>query len=224
MSFWHDFQNNTGRTIRKWSHNFPIYDRHFSRFVGRPITFLEIGCGDGDSLQMWKRYFGAGARFVGIDAQPGCGDSAADRIAVRTGHQADVAFLDSVIAEFGVPDIIVDGGSQAMSDVCTAFASLYPRMRSTGMYLVEDLHTAYSPGLGGGLRREGTFIELTKHLIDELNADVSEGAIEPTAFTRSTNAICVYNSLVVFERGLPLPKRSLPIRDGEQSLAALSAV
>ncbi|MCJ2011819.1 class I SAM-dependent methyltransferase [Methylobacterium sp. J-076] len=209
MGLWRDFQCNTGRTIHKWSHYFPVYERHFSSFINRPITFLEIGCGDGGSLQMWRRYLGPYAQFVGLDIRPECKNFEGDQIQVRIGNQADTAFLDGIIAEFGVPDIIVDDGSHAMSDVCTTFSHLYRQMRSTGVYLVEDLHTAYWPQYGGGLRRQGTFIEMTKNLIDELNADLSEGALEPTEFTRTTNAICVYNSIVVLERGLPLPKRSL---------------
>jgi hypothetical protein len=38
------------------------------------------------------------------------------------------------------------------------------------VYLVEDLHTAYWDEFGGGLKKEGTFIEFCKGLIDELNA------------------------------------------------------
>ncbi|GJE39692.1 class I SAM-dependent methyltransferase [Methylobacterium persicinum] len=211
MGLWSDFQTNTGRTIHKWSHYFPVYERHFSASIGRPIKFLEIGCGDGGSLQMWKRYIGPYARYIGIDIRPECKAFEDDQIQVRIGDQADGAFLDRVIAEFGIPDIVVDDGSHVMSDVCATFAHLYRRMPSTGIYLVEDLHTAYWPEFGGGLRRQGTFIEMTKDLIDELNADLSNGAMQPTEFTRTTNSICVYNSIVVFERGLPLPKRSLMI-------------
>jgi hypothetical protein len=52
--------------------------------------------------------------------------------------------------------------------------------------MVEDLHTAYWDEYGGGVGREGSFIELCKRLIDELNADWSRDALPPTEFTRST--------------------------------------
>jgi len=55
-----------------------------------------------------------------------------------------------------------------------SFRFLYPRLDRNGVNMVEDLHTAYWDAYGGGLRREGTFIELCKGLIDELNCDYFE--------------------------------------------------
>ena len=46
------FRRNHGRLIHKWVHYFDIYDRHFSRFRGRPIVVLEFGVFHGGSLQM----------------------------------------------------------------------------------------------------------------------------------------------------------------------------
>ena len=74
--------------------------------------------------------------------------------------------------------------------------------------MVEDLHTAYWPEYEGGLRREGTFIELCKTLLDELNADWSRGALLPTNFTQSTLSMHFYDSLAVFERGAHIKKHA----------------
>ncbi len=207
MSLWADFQGNAdGRVIHKWKHYFPIYERHFAPFVNRPLTFLEIGCGDGGSLQMWKRYLGPHAQIVGIDVEPRCKDFEDDQIAVRIGGQQDTAFLDAVLAEFGTPDVVIDDGSHVMEHVCATFAHLYPRVAKNGVYLVEDLHTAYWPEFGGGLRKSDTFIELAKGMIDELNADHTRGALEPTAFTHGTQSMCFYDSVIVFERGVTTKK------------------
>ncbi len=104
-----------------------------------------------------------------------------------------------------------------MSDVVETFRFLYSRTAPAGVYLVEDLHTAYWNEFGGGLQREGTFIELCKNLIDELNADHSRNALAPTAFTRSTLSMHFYDSVVVFERGRHLPKKDVRI-SGRSSL------
>jgi hypothetical protein len=69
MSLWAEFLTNSGRTIHKWKHYFPAYERHFARYVNRPVTVFEIGCGLGGSLQMWKRYFGPNARS-GLATRP----------------------------------------------------------------------------------------------------------------------------------------------------------
>ena len=96
MSLWPLFLNHQGRIVHKWVHYFPIYERHFCRYVNRPITFVEIGCGDGGSLQLWKQYFGPYARIVGLDIRPKCKAFEEDQIHVRIGDQSDEQFLLSM--------------------------------------------------------------------------------------------------------------------------------
>jgi SAM-dependent methyltransferase len=201
VSLWSDFLTNDQRLIHKWKHYFPAYERHLEKFRNQDAMLIEIGCGGGGSLQMWKRFLGPHARIVGIDIRPECAEFEEDQIAVRIGDQSDEGFLERVLSEFGQPDVILDDGSHVMSHIQASFRFLYPRMSKNGVYLVEDLHTAYWPGFEGGLRREGTFIETTKALIDELNADHTRGALAPTAFTRTTLSMHIYDSVVVFERG-----------------------
>jgi hypothetical protein len=201
MTLWSDFVTNDKRIIHKWKHYFPIYERHFKDFVFKPVTFFEIGCGLGGSLQMWKRYFGPHARIIGIDQNPECKKFEEDQVEIYIGEQQDVEFLQNVINAVGTPDIVLDDGSHVMSHVTTTFQFLYPRMLKNGIYMVEDLHTAYWEEFEGGLRKPSTFIELCKDLIDELNADHSRGALPPTQFTNTTLAIHFYDSVAVFEHG-----------------------
>ena len=42
----------------KWDRYFDVYDRHFQKFKGENITFIEVGVQNGGSLEMWSRYFG----------------------------------------------------------------------------------------------------------------------------------------------------------------------
>jgi hypothetical protein len=218
MSLWSDFLTNDGRVIDKWKHYFPIYERHFCPWIYRPVTLIEIGCGQGGSLQMWKRWFGPHARIVGIDIDPECSRLAEDQIDIRIGAQQDETFLQTLIEEFGAPDILIDDGSHIMSHVCATFNFLYPKLSSSGIYMVEDLHTAYWQEYEGGYRRASTFIELCKDLIDQLNADHARGQPAPTAFTYSTLSMHFYDSVVVFERGRHTRKFALqigrPVRAG----------
>lgn len=206
LNLWASFLTNDGRLIHKWKHYFPIYERHFRDFVYKPVTFIEIGCGRGGSLQMWKRYFGPHARIVGIDILPECKEFEEDQIEIRIGAQQDRQFLENVIAEFGAPDIVLDDGSHVMSQVIASFQFLYPRVAKNGVYMVEDLHTAYWEEYEGGLRKPTTFIELSKNLLDELNADHSRGALTPTEFTRTTLSMHFYDSVTVFEKGVHTKK------------------
>jgi SAM-dependent methyltransferase len=201
MSLWSEFLTNKDRTIHKWKHYFPCYEAHFSRYINRPLFFLEIGCGRGGSAQMWKRYFGPYAQIVGLDINAECKNFEEDQIAIRIGSQSDTAFLQTVLDEFGTPDIVLDDGSHQMRDVVETFRYLYSKTAPDGVYMVEDLHTAYWDEFGGGVGREGSFIELCKTLIDELNADWTRDKLPPTAFTRSTLSMHFYDSIVAFERG-----------------------
>jgi SAM-dependent methyltransferase len=201
MNLWSEFLTNDKRVIHKWKHYFPVYERHFRPFVCRPLTFIEIGCGLGGSLQMWKRYFGPYAKIIGIDINPSCKVFEEDQIDVRIGDQQDSRFLQEVVDEFGAPDIVLDDGSHMMSHVTASFTYLYPRMVKNGVYLVEDLHTAYWSEYEGALHKASTFIELCKNLIDELNADHTRGALPPTEFTKTTLSMHFYDSIAVFERG-----------------------
>jgi hypothetical protein len=66
--------------------------------------------------------------------------------------------------------------------------------------MVEDMHTSYWAHHGGGLNVEDSFINRSKKLIDELNAEHTKGELEPTEFTRTTSSISFYDSIVVFEK------------------------
>ncbi|HXF13723.1 MAG TPA: class I SAM-dependent methyltransferase, partial [Terriglobales bacterium] len=201
MTLWSDFLNHDKRIIHKWKHYFPIYERHFKEFVYKPVTFIEIGCGLGGSLQMWKSYFGPHARIIGIDINPECRKFEEDQVEVFIGQQQDHQLLQGVLDKVGIPDIVLDDGSHKMSHITETFQFLYPQMLKNGVYMVEDLHTAYWDEYEGGLRKPSTFIELCKNLIDEMNADHTRGALPQTEFTRTTAGIHFYDSIVVFERG-----------------------
>jgi len=213
MGMWHDFITNTNRPIHKWVHYFPIYERHFHRFRNQTLTFFEIGCGRGGSLQMWKRFLGPFAQIVGIDIDADCKAFEEDQITIQIGRQEDEDFLKQLILEFGPPDIVVDDGSHQMKHITASFNFIYPRMQKNSIYLVEDLHTAYWDEYGGGLDREGSFIEFAKQLVDQLNADHSRNLLIPNEFTRETLSIHFYDSVTVFEKGRHIHKHAPIIPD-----------
>ena len=88
MTLWSDFHTNDKRIIHKWMHYFPAYEQHFQRYINRSMVFWEIGCGEGGSLQMWKRFFGPHARIVGLDIRPECMEFEENQISVRIGDQS----------------------------------------------------------------------------------------------------------------------------------------
>ena len=177
---------------------------------------------------MWKRYFGPLAKIISLDIRPECSAFSDDQVHVRIGDQSDIGFLSQILSELGAPDIVLDDGSHQMHHVIATFKFLYEKTAPNGVYLIEDMHSSYWLEYGGGLKREGSFIELCKQLIDELNADHITGVLRPpsitadapkeflpTSFTRQTRCISFYDSLVAFERGVipAIAKRSVATGD-----------
>lgn len=211
MTLWSDFNQHRGRLIHKWDQYFPAYERHFARFRNQAVNVIEMGAGEGGSLQLWRRFFGPYARIIGIDANRQAASYEEHMIAIRVGDQGDPVFLDSVMAEFGPVQVIIDDGSHMMPQIHRTFSHLYhhPGFDPNGVYVVEDLHTAYWPEFGGGYRREGSFIETAKAQIDQMHAQHSRGAFQPTPFTAATLSMHIYDSLVIYERGRRVPNQSM---------------
>lgn len=182
---------------------YPIYDRHFAAYRGEAITLLEIGVESGGSLELWRKYFGAKARIVGVDIEPKSKAAESPNTFVRIGSQGDPAFLEAVAAEFGPFDLVIDDGSHVFTHQIQTFRSLYPHLRSGGLYCCEDLCTSYwEDEFGGGVRKPGTAIEFLKELIDEQNAWFSRDGVqdEPDSLTPTLYGIHFYPTLVIVEK------------------------
>lgn len=201
MSLNQYFWANKDRPIRKWAHYLPLYERYFRPFVGRRIVFLEIGCGNGGSSQMFKHYFGPTAKLVSVDIRDECRAFEDEQVSVRIGDQGDPAFMQSLIDEFGAPDVVLDDGSHLSPHMIASFEYLYPRMPRDGLYMVEDVHASYWPDWQGGLRKPGAFMERVKETLDELHAHYTNGELPETEIGRNTRGIHVHDSVVVFEKG-----------------------
>ncbi|SHH49112.1 Methyltransferase domain-containing protein [Jatrophihabitans endophyticus] len=204
------FRANQGRLIYKWLHFFEIYDRHFSSFRGKPVTVIEFGVQHGGSVQMWKDYFGPQARIIGVDIDQRCAKFAEDQIEIVIGDQEDREFLRSLAARFGPIDVVVEDGGHTMAQQINTFEEIWPAMADGGVFLIEDLHTSYWPSYGGGYRREGTFIEYAKKLVDQVNAWHShdKDAFDVDEYTRTIRGMHVYDSIIVFDKGRVTPPRT----------------
>jgi hypothetical protein len=199
-----------GRMIHKWPHYLPIYERYFAAYRGTPVALLEIGVSGGGSLDLWRRYFGPGAAIFGVDIDPTCAEAVSPPNQVRIGSQADPAFLRGVVAEMGAPDIVLDDGSHVASHQRVAFETLFSLLKDGGLYVIEDLHTAYWADYDGGYRRPGTAIDLVKRMIDDLHGWYhARPTVTPAK--REIGAIHVHDSLVVIEKRRRAPPRIVAV-------------
>jgi 23S rRNA U2552 (ribose-2'-O)-methylase RlmE/FtsJ len=207
------FLNNSHTRLHKWVHYFDIYERHLERFRGTSPVMIEIGVMGGGSLAMWKEYFGSGSQIIGIDINPECKAHEADGVDIFIGSQDDPVTIDAIFSKHPKIDVVLDDGSHMMPHMISSFELMYNRIQSNGVYIVEDMHTCYWTEYGGGLRREGSFMEFAKQKLDEINAVHTRGALPVTEFTRSTDHIAFYDSVAVFERRRQ-GQRQAPITQG----------
>lgn len=198
-----DYLNKTeDRALTKWRHYFQIYERELGRFQKGPISFLEIGIFKGGSIPMWKEYFPDGSALTFIDIDPACKEHEIDGTNVRIGNQADPDFLAALAEEFGPFDVILDDGSHVCHHQISSFEGLWPHLKNGGLYMVEDCHTSYWPGFGGGYRNEASFIEYSKRLVDTMHSwYTDQDELFPfQEMAREVNSVRFYDSVVAIEK------------------------
>ncbi|MBI1418326.1 MAG: hypothetical protein GC146_13985 [Limimaricola sp.] len=216
----------------------PNYHKLFERFRDRPVKVLEIGVGGyqdedrgGQSLATWRDYFPQ-AEITGIDIQKKSLDLG-PRVQILQGSQIDAAFLARLVAERGPFDLIIDDGSHRNEHVVESYRLLWPTLVPGGIYVVEDVQTAFMPRFGGSLSLDqpnsvGHFANILARMDsatdDPLIDDV--GAIErfhnmvalhkinpsvPRPGWESSNAFEPLAGLAVSiaTNGLPMPKGNL---------------
>ena len=70
-------------------------------------------------------------------------------------------------------DIIIDDGGHSMPQQIISFLTLFPHVKSQGLYVIEDLHTSYWTALDSLKQEKGvsapTMIAFLKDLIDQMN-------------------------------------------------------
>jgi cephalosporin hydroxylase len=214
-------QRRAKRPMHKWHHYFDVYERHFAPMRHRNPTILEIGVQDGGSLEMWRSYFGDAAHIYGMDANPAAKRHEDIATKIFIGDQGDRQFLQEVRRQIGTADIVIDDGGHRASQQIASFEVFYPMLSDTGIYLVEDTHTALWGGAFNDLPDGQTFLTFAakccaalmdwtgrpqnfQQLMTEQNVLLTDQSSE---FCRTTKAISFYDSIVVFERGRrPVPR------------------
>ena len=194
------FAGNTGVVVHKWHHYIPIYDRYFAPFRGGKVRFLEIGVNKGGSLQMWRRYFGPDATLFGIDINPDCAAFDGQAGQVRIGSQTDPDFLNRVIDEMGGVDVVLDDGSHRMPHVRASFENLFPRLAENGVYMIEDLHTAYSPKYGGGYRADRNFFGFVMDMVDDMHRWYHNKGMRHPELGGKFSGIHIHDSIAVIDK------------------------
>lgn len=126
-----------------------IYHRYFEKLRNRKLNILEIGLDtathlrgqpiNAPSLFMWRDYFPK-SQVYGIDINNYDFLESEERITFFRANQSSRTELSEFIKEHPVKfDIIIDDGSHASSHQQIAMATLLPRLKKGGFYIVESL-------------------------------------------------------------------------------------
>lgn len=126
-------------TDKSYVHDFlNFYEERLKHLKDEPIKLLEIGYGSGGSIKMWLEYFSK--------AEVHCIDKANikpehERFFFYNYHQTD--FLIPNLFENKYFDIILDDGSHMTSHQYITLFLLWKKLKSSGFYILEDLHTSF---------------------------------------------------------------------------------
>lgn len=208
------FFSNNERTAYKWLHYLNIYDRLLGPYIGSDVRMLEIGVYQGGSLGLWRKLLGEKARIFGIDIDPSCASYGGENAVVRIGSQRDPDFLRSVVDEMGGVEVVLDDGSHIGSDQLASFEALFPLLDEGGLYIIEDMQTAYWPlGYDGGLKRRGTAIEFLKEKIDEMHRHYWRKGAHSVDQMPEIESIQFFDGLAVVTKRRPLPRVHVKVPD-----------
>lgn len=199
------YAQHSGAIMHKWHHYLPLYDRYFGPWRRRAPRFLEIGVSKGGSLEMWRKFFGSEATIFGIDIDPQCAQYDGQAAQVRIGSQDDPNFLKQVVEEMGGVDRILDDGSHHMDHIPASLNVLFPRLEMGGVYMIEDLHTAYWKQFGGGLDAPGNFFSRLRGMADDMHRWYHRGPLANPQFQGQIGGIHVHDSILVLDKQLAEP-------------------
>ncbi len=170
---------------------------------------------------MWSEFFSEKSLLTFVDIDPECRKFSDGRANVEIGNQADPEFLAGLIEAYGPFDVILDDGSHICAHQIKSFETLWPALKDGGLYAVEDCHTSYWPGFGGGYRNEASFIEYSKRLVDRMHSwYTDQDALFPfDEIAKELNSVRFYDSIVVAEKRHSPAPATLYAQNGEVKLS-----
>lgn len=128
-------------TDKHYLHNYfqQVYQEILEPIQTTAKDILEIGVLDGNTLRIFKRFF-KNAKIYGADIViPSKMES---DITVYKTDQSSRLQLTELGKQFETLDLILDDGSHKMYDQQITLATMFKKLKSGGLYILEDLHTS----------------------------------------------------------------------------------
>jgi hypothetical protein len=198
---------------------FDTYEFLFSRYIDKPITFLEVGVFNGGSLQMWREFFGRDARIIGVDLNPIALELKNDGFEIYIGDQEDPDFWNNLKSNIGTVDIILDdGGHKNGQQIASLFHGI-DLIKDGGLLVIEDTHTSYFKRFGNP--GPYSFINFSKRIIDVINSRFKFVKRGHGRFFDCIWSISYFESIVAFHINRRLSIVSSPISNKGDGMGAI---
>lgn len=181
-----------------------IYAQYLDALKTNPIKFLEIGIYKGNSVKLWESYFPK-AELHFIDIEPTHIEYQSTRSHYHFINQGDSTKLDQLAQSIkGDFDVIIDDGGHQAKEQIICFQTLFPYLKSGGLYIIEDLHAAYV----GKLINYGKIcipttgssscMDYLKNLLDDLNyaTSLSQCADSDKLSEEIKNRLTLFQSMI----------------------------
>ena len=202
----------------KWETYFHVYDRLFAPYVGKDITFVEIGVLNGGSLFMWREFFGPQARIVGLDFNPLSERWRDHGFEIYIGSQSDTEFWRETLPKIGEIDILLDDGGHMFDQQIITCETVLPSIKDGGLLVVEDTHTSYMKSFGAP--HPNSFVEYAKNICDGINFRYADFAKDRPS-EQVIQSVQFFESIVAFEVNRVLS--AIPPKFGENDGETMSA-
>lgn len=143
------YQSDKGTEAPSTGHHGPrlhfttVYSQYMEELRDKELKILEIGIGSGPSLKMWYEYFPK-AEIHAIDIVKNDQHNN-DRVTTYIADQTKRDQLTNAVQSVDEFDIIIDDGGHMMGQQQISLGHLFNKVKSGGLYFIEDLHTSFWP-------------------------------------------------------------------------------
>ncbi len=214
-----EIYKNLNLTSLKCDTYFQTYEELFSSYIGKKITFVEIGVLHGGSLLMWREYFGPQARIIGIDLDPRAKELEEKGFEIFIGSQSDVNFWKKFYTQVGNIDILLDDGGHVNDQQIITLSESIDNINNNGIIVIEDVHTSYLKKFGNP--SSTSFISYSKYLVDVINSRFP-GVKGNNEFNKKIYSVLFFNSIVAFKINSKKSIKSTIIKNSDIERANIS--
>ena len=172
---------NLKRESLKCDTYFQVYEEMFNKYVGKKITFVEVGVLQGGFLFMWREYSGNHEYLAWM----------------TLGSQSNKNFWRNFYAKVGKIDVLLDDGGHVNDQQIITLSESVNSINDGGIIMTEDVHTSYFKKFGNPSKY--SYINYSKYLIDVVNSRFPETEIKKNNFRNKIYSISFYESIVAIK-------------------------